>query len=259
MSNETRKNKHSKRDEEIVNETRKAGKLNFMIKNINDLDDKTLDELDKHQTQCWKEKDRVSRFSGEWVKRANRKFYVVFLRNKVNKIIFSQVMSIQVIDREDFVYLRGTCISPEEQNKGIYKESLNFIKIYFGRAGFHTIRLNASMETVNGVDHHTRLKIFHKAGFEIEPITINYRENNKKTKTIVKLKSGEFVKILSYNGKSYKSEVIDEKSYKEGKKDEMKGKGKTIDIEDIDFCYITKDGEDFSESEKYVCPMVMVV
>ncbi len=221
--------------------TRKNNKnstYNFIIKNIFDIDKETLKELDEHQTKCWKEKDKISRFQANWVKKDKRNFYVIYLQNEKDKITFSSVLSEQIIRNEPFIYIRGVCVSPSEQGKGIYKNSLIFVKNYFKHLGFQTIRLNAETETVNEIDQSTRLKIFHKSGLTLDPITIDYKNNNKIYDTIVKLKDGSFVKILKfdYEKNSYKVQTENKKI-------------KHIDIDMIDFCTKLK--------EKYVCPMVL--
>ena len=209
----------------------------FIIKNIFDIDKETLKELDVHQTKCWKENDKISRFQTSWVKKNKRKFYVIYLQNKENKIIFSAICSEQKINNENFIYLRGVCVSPCEQGKGIYKSSLQFIKEYFKRKGIHTIKLNADTQTVNEIDELTRLKIFHKSGLTIDPITIDYRNNNKIYDTIVKLKDNSYAKILSYKDGKYKVQTLDDEKFK------------FIELEDIDLCTINK--------KQYYCPLIM--
>ena len=210
----------------------------FVIENILNVNKEILEELDIHQEECWKEKDKVSRFQANWVKRDKRKFYVNYLRNMEGKIIFSCILSTDKIKNEKFIYIRGVCVSPSEKNKGIFKKSLLFIKSFFKNLGFHTIRLNAEIETINEIDQSTRLKIFHKSGLTLDPLTIDYKNKNKFYNTIIKLKDHSFVKILSFDSEKnkYKVEMIDKKI-------------KHIDIGMIDFC--------MKQKEKYVCPMIM--
>ncbi len=216
------------------NKTRKV-KHNFIIKKISDVDKKILKELDKHQNECWEKSNLVSRFNADWVKRSNRKFYIIYLQNHENKIIFSNIIEIKSFEKEKYVYLRGTCVSPSEQNKGYYKNSLEVVRKYFKKMGIDKIKLEASLDQINKIDHATRLKIFHKVGFQIDPVII---KDNIALKTLIKLKSGEFVTILSFKDNSYKVESVDKKEIKQ------------INIDDIDSCYS-------SETEQYYCPMMM--
>ena len=238
---------NTKKNKKNNNQTRKNNnhntKFNYEFNNILDVDKDTLKELDEHQTQCWKDKDKVSRFHANWVRRDKRKFYVIYLRNDKKKIIFSEIFSTQTIKinnkEQKFLYLRSACTSQEERNKGIFKNSLVFIKKYFKNKGFYAIRLNIDTEKINDIDPLTRTIIFHKSGFVLDPTTIHYKDNSKIYNTIIKLKNNNFVKLLKFNKNSkYNYKIQTEKN-----------EIKNIDIEDIDYCTISK--------EKYYCPMIM--
>ena len=89
------------------------------------------------------------------------------------------------------------------------RKALDFIKDYYKKLGFSSIKLNADNSDDNRLNQKNRIEIFNKVGFEIDPILEYYDKNNNyiQTNTKVKLDNGN---IIEYN-KDIKNQV--EKCY----------------------------------------------
>ena len=177
-----------------------GGEYNYFIENIKNINDDILHKLDENQSNCWKITEQNSSL--------NRKKYnydVMYMIEN-DKIIFSTY--INVYKKHNYIYLNSVCASNEYRGKGLLRKALNFIKDYYKKLGFASIKLNAGNENDNGLNQKKRIEIFNKVGFEIDPILDYYDNDNYiQTKTKVKLDNG---KIVEYN-KDIKNQV--EKCY----------------------------------------------
>jgi len=167
-----------------------GGEYNCFIKNIKNINDDILKKLDESQSDCWKITEMNSSLS-----RKKHNYDVMYMIEK-NKIIFSTY--INVYKKHKFVYLNSICASNEYRGKGLFRKALDYIKDYYKKLGFESIKLNADNTDDNGLNQKKRIEIFNKVGFEIDPILDYYDDKNNyiQTKTKVKLDNG---KIVEYN------------------------------------------------------------
>ena len=178
-----------------------GGEYSYFIENIKNINDDILKKLDKSQSDCWKITEMNSSIS-----RKKQNYDVMYMIEN-DKIIFSTY--INVYKKHKFVYLHSVCALNEYRGKGLFRKALDYIKDYYKKLGFASIKLNAGNEVENGLNQKKRVEIFNKVGFEIDPILDYYDDNGnyKQTKTKVKLDNG---KIVEYN-KDIKNQV--EKCY----------------------------------------------
>ena len=139
------------------------------------------------------------------------------------------------------VYIHDVCASMRARGRGLFKASLVFLKAYYAKLGFRHFTLDASDSVKEaGLDQKARLRIFSRAGFDINTETGYYTADGayEIVPTTVLLSNGETGTILSRAGDDYR--VASEK------------KEYTVSINQIEKCF---DGE----ANQISCPMIMMI
>jgi GNAT superfamily N-acetyltransferase len=138
------------------------------------------------------------------------------------------------------VYIHDVCVNKSHRGKGIFKESLKFLKKYYLKKGYKTFTLDASDSTKEqGLNQKIRIHIFHSAGFDINTETGYYSKSGEYNtmKTMVLLDNKEKVEIQKRHGDTYYVK-------------NNKGEQSKINIDQIERCFD-------SESNLISCPMIM--
>jgi GNAT superfamily N-acetyltransferase len=138
------------------------------------------------------------------------------------------------------VYIHDVCVNKSHRGKGLFKESLKFLKKYYLKKGYKTFTLDASDSTKEeGLNQKIRIHIFHSAGFNINTETGYFTKSGDYTimKTVVLLDNKEKVEIQKRNGNTYY--VTNDR-----------GEQSKINIDQIERCFD-------SESNFISCPMIM--
>jgi GNAT superfamily N-acetyltransferase len=138
------------------------------------------------------------------------------------------------------VYIHDVCVNKSHRGKGLFKESLKFLKKYYLKKGYTNFTLDASNSTKEeGLNQKIRIHIFHSAGFDINTETGYYTKSGDYNiiKTIVLLDNKEKVEIQKRNGDTYYVKNDRGEQYK-------------INIDQIEQCFD-------SESNPLSCPMIM--
>ncbi len=138
------------------------------------------------------------------------------------------------------VYIHDVCVNKSHRGKGIFKESLKFLKKYYLKKGYKTFTLDASDSTKEeGLNQKIRIHIFHSAGFDINTETGYFTKSGDYTimKTMVLLDNKEKVEIQKRIGNTYYVKNSKGEQYK-------------INIDQIERCFD-------SESNFISCPMIM--
>jgi hypothetical protein len=145
-------------------------------------------------------------------------------------------------DKHKTVYIHDVCASKKHRGRGVFKESIAFLKKYYSKKGFKNFTLDASDSTKEvGLNQKARIHIFHSSGFDINTETGLFNKDGDYTimKTVVLLDNGETVEIQKKTGDKYS---VKNKS----------GKEYSITIEQIEKCF-DSDGNQIS------CPMIMKI
>jgi hypothetical protein len=203
---------------------RMRGGADYEIVDIREASAELLDEIRAHLQICWPGIDSVEpalRFVSTY------KTDILYKRGSDGRIVFSRL--IMQWPRNKILYIQKTCVSPEERNKGHYKNSLAFMRAHYSSkypGVFDTIQNDVEYDTIGAIDHATRLLVFHKLGFRFNPIVDAAGEFDEDLHFI--LKSGEVVSIVEpveSGNTSFKYKVRT-----------RTGEEKVIDLTDIDTC-----------------------
>jgi hypothetical protein len=137
------------------------------------------------------------------------------------------------------VYIHDVCVNKSHRGKGLFKESLKFLKKYYLKKGYKTFTLDASDSEEEGLNQKIRIHIFHSAGFDINTETGYYTKSGDYNiiKTMVLLDNKEKAEIQKRNGNTYYVKNDRGEQYK-------------INIDQIEQCFD-------SESNPISCPMIM--
>ena len=145
-------------------------------------------------------------------------------------------------DKHKTVYIHDVCASKKHRGRGVFKQSIEFLKKYYSKKGFKNFTLDASDSTKEaGLNQKARIHIFHSSGFDINTETGLFNKSGEYSiiKTIVLLDNGETVEIQKKTGDKYS---VKNKS----------GKEYSVTIEQIEKCF-DSDGNQIS------CPMIMKI
>jgi hypothetical protein len=137
------------------------------------------------------------------------------------------------------IYIHDVCVNKSHRGKGLFKESLKFLKKYYLKKGYKTFTLDASDSEEEGLNQKIRIHIFHSAGFDINTETGYYTKSGEYNiiKTMVLLDNKEKAEIQKRNGNTYYVKNDRGEQYK-------------INIDQIEQCFD-------SESNPISCPMIM--
>ncbi len=203
---------------------RMRGGADYEIVDIREASAELLDEIRTHLQICWPGTDSVEpalRFVSTY------KTDILFKRGSDGRIVFSRLIA--QFPQGKILYIQKTCVSPEERNKGHYKNSLAFMRAHYSSkypGVFDTIQNDVEYDTIGAIDHATRLLVFHKLGFRFNPTVDAAGEFDEDLHFV--LKSGEVVIIVGpveSGNASFKYKVRT-----------RSGEEKVVDLTDIDTC-----------------------
>ena len=205
------------------------------IHDIKEVSDKVLLILDKMMRRdC-----QHGKFSLVKIKELAKNTDILYIIENEVPIYF---LLLDRFDKHKTVYLHDVCASKKHRGRGVFKESITFLKKYYSKKGFKSFTLDASDSTKEaGLNQKARIHIFHSAGFDINTETglFNKAGDYSIIKTVVLLDNGETVEIQKKTGDKYS---VKNKS----------GKEYSVTIEQIERCF-DSDGKQIS------CPMIMKI
>ncbi len=193
----------------------------YSMLDILDASPELLGEVDTHMSKCWTDTSHATNALKQLEYSKDRPRDLMIKRNAEGNIIFSRIVT--RIPEANGVYVNYTCVSPEERSKGHYKTSLHVMRKYYEGTPYKYIFNQVETKSAGGMDHSTRLLVFHKLGFRLNPDygIINGEESPP---LVFRLKTGEIAEYIS----DKKGASLYTVRTATGKRD--------IGIEDIDHC-----------------------
>lgn len=181
----TRRRKLQKRTRRL-----KAREGEYVILNIRDSPRGLLQDIGRHLAICWP--DNIQAATNAYFGRrypGKSTIDIQYLRNPDGKLVVSRILTRMPEKRG--VYVNKTCISPEERSKGHYRKSLEAMRKFYPATEYDYIFNKVDYTDAGGIEHATRLKIFHKLGYRLNP---NFYVDSEGL--ILRLKGGEIVQYV---------------------------------------------------------------
>jgi hypothetical protein len=169
------------------------------IHSLNEVSDEILDKL----TILMNKDCQPGKFTLKELSQRTNNCDILYLLEQGEPVYF---LLLDKFLKHKTVYIHDVCVSKSQRGQGIFKKSIAFLKVYYSQKGFTSFTLDASDSTKEeGLDQKARIKIFHSAGFHINPETGFYKSNGdyEIIKTIVSLNSGTKDEIQGRDGDTY--------------------------------------------------------
>jgi hypothetical protein len=197
----------------------------FTFVNLLDSTAELRDEITKHQRQCWPESTEIESTYKFVAEKNNRDRFLMYKKDN-GVLVFSRLITL--VPTEKAIAIDLTCVSESHRGKGYYKSSLAAMRAKFDRDDYKYLINKAEYETIGDITHTKRLEVFHKLGYRISPLMAIGAGNYVPTQ--LKLKSGEIVYVLDFEGAADASYSVLGRGWKK----------KTIKLSDIDRCVMPK-------------------
>ena len=181
------------------------------IYSLKDISDEILDKL----TNLMNQNCQPGKFTLKELSQTTNNTDILYLLEQGEPVYF---LLLDKFIKQKTVYIHDVCTSKSQRGQGTFKKSIGFLKQYYSQKGFTSFTLDASDSTKEeGLDQRARIKIFHSAGFHINPETGYYKSNGdyEIIKTIVQLNTGNKDEIQErtceiYVGKTNPKITIDQ-------------------------------------------------
>jgi hypothetical protein len=201
------------------------GGADYVIINILDTTPELRNEMEAHLQKCWPGTNPVRKAytlatDSEYPTRID----LMYKRGDDGSLVFSRIL--HHFTEEKSLYIQETCVSESERGRGHYKHSLTAMRAHYPRSEFERIVNKVEYETAGGVDHSTRLLVFHKMGYRFQPVTRNPIEDPLYFKLKDSDTVAQYVRPIESSNHSSFTYVVKTRAEDE----------KTININDIDYC-----------------------